>query len=266
MKTKGEKGVTGFKGFDENLKCRDFQYEIGKEYKHKGNVQACKSGFHFCENPLDVFNYYAPYNSRFAEVYGSGVISTDTNDSKVAVSKLSIKGEITLNGLIQAGVKFIFDRVKWEGAKESNTGDQSAATNTGDCSAATNTGNQSAATNTGHQSAATNTGHHSAATNTGYCSAATNTGYCSAATNTGNRSAATNTGDRSAASVDGKDSIAIVTGYESKAKGKIGCWIVLTERNDNYEIESVKAFKVDGKAILEDTFYTLENNEPKIAE
>ena len=230
MKTKGEKGVTGFKGFDENLKCRDFQYEIGKEYKHKGNVQACKSGFHFCENPLDVFNYYAPYNSRFAEVYGSGVISTDTNDSKVAVSKLSIKGEITLNGLIQAGVKFIFDRVKWEGAKESNTGDQSAATNTGDCSAATNTG------------------------------------YCSAATNTGNRSAATNTGDRSAASVDGKDSIAIVTGYESKAKGKIGCWIVLTERNDNYEIESVKAFKVDGKAILEDTFYTLENNEPKIAE
>ena len=221
MKTKGEKGVTGFKGFDENLKCRDFQYEIGKEYKHKGNVQACKSGFHFCENPLDVFNYYAPYNSRFAEVYGSGVISTDTNDSKVAVSKLSIKGEITLNGLIQAGVKFIFDRVKWEGAKESNTGDQSAATNTGDCSAATNTGN---------------------------------------------RSAATNTGDRSAASVDGKDSIAIVTGYESKAKGKIGCWIVLTERNDNYEIESVKAFKVDGKAILEDTFYTLENNEPKIAE
>ena len=230
MKTKGEEGVTGFKGFDENLKCRDFQYEIGKEYKHKGNVQACKSGFHFCENPLDVFNYYAPYNSRFAEVYGSGVISTDTNDSKVAVSKLSIKGEITLNGLIQAGVKFIFDRVKWEGAKESNTGDQSAATNTGDCSAATNTG------------------------------------YCSAATNTGNRSAATNTGDRSAASVDGKDSIAIVTGYESKAKGKIGCWIVLTERNDNYEIESVKAFKVDGKAILEDTFYTLENNEPKIAE
>ena len=221
MKTKGEEGVTGFKGFDENLKCRDFQYEIGKEYKHKGNVQACKSGFHFCENPLDVFNYYAPYNSRFAEVYGSGVISTDTNDSKVAVSKLSIKGEITLNGLIQAGVKFIFDRVKWEGAKESNTGDQSAATNTGDCSAATNTGN---------------------------------------------RSAATNTGDRSAASVDGKDSIAIVTGYESKAKGKIGCWIVLTERNDNYEIESVKAFKVDGKAILEDTFYTLENNEPKIAE
>ena len=230
MKTKGEEGVTGFKGFDENLKCRDFQYEIGKEYKHKGNVQACKSGFHFCENPLDVFNYYAPYNSRFAEVYGSGVISTDTNDSKVAVSKLSIKGEITLNGLIQAGVKFIFDRVKWEGAKESNTGDQSAATNTGDCSAATNTGD------------------------------------CSAATNTGNQSAATNTGNQSAASVDGKDSIAIVTGYESKAKGKIGCWIVLTERNDNYEIESVKAFKVDGKAILEDTFYTLENNEPKIAE
>ena len=239
MKTKEEKVIYGFKGFNKDLKCRDFQYEIGKDYEHKGKVEACESGFHFCENPLGIFGYYPPSESRFAEVIGSGDVSIDGDDSKVAVSRLSIKGELKLNGLIQAGVKFIFDRVKWEDAKESNTGNRSAATNTG---------NQSAATNTGNQSAATNTGDYSAATNTGY------------------RSAATNTGNYSAATVEGNNSIAIVTGYKSMARGKLGCWIVLTERDDNDDILSVRAFKVDGKEILEDTFYTLENNEPKIVE
>ena len=115
--------------------------------------------------------------------------------------------------------------------------------------------------NTGDQSAATNTGYHSAATNTGEKSAATNTGYRSAATNTGYHSAATNTGYRSAASVSGKESVAIVTGMDSKAKGSLGCWIVLTERGEwngeLYPIKEVRAFKVDGVEIKEDTYYKL---------
>lgn len=86
------------------------------------------------------------------------------------------------------------------------------------------------------------------------------------ATNTGDRSAATNTGDQSAASVEGKDSIAIVTGYDSKAKGAMGCWIVLTERGDwdgnTYPIINVQAFKVDGISIKADTFYKLKNSKP----
>ena len=144
-----------------------------------------------------------------------------------------------------------------------NTGDYSAATNTGDYSAATNTGYQSAATNTGYRSAATNTGNQSAATNTGYRSVATNTGYYSAATNTGDCSAATNTGDRSAASVEGKDSIALAFGVESKAKGTLGCYIVLTEwgKDDegNRQLKTVKCHKVDGKKVNPDTWYTLKN-------
>ncbi len=148
-----------------------------------------------------------------------------------------------------------------------NTGYQSAATNTGNWSAATNTGNWSAATNTGDQSAATNTGYQSAATNTGDQSAATNTGYQSAATNTGNWSAATNTGDRSAASVEGKDSIAIAFGAKSKAKGALGCYIVLAEwtKNDNgeRELKTVKCHKVDGETIKPDTWYMLEDGKFK---
>ena len=115
----------------------------------------------------------------------------------------------------------------------------------------------SAATNTGYQSAATNTGDQSAATNTGKYSAATNTGNYSASTNTGDQSAATNTGNYSASTVEGNESIAIVTGKGSKAKGSLGCWIVLTERDDKYKIKDVKAFNVDGENIKSDTYYTL---------
>ena len=248
--------IKGFKGFDKDLKCRDYQYEVGKDFEEKGEIKACSNGFHFCENPFDVFGYYPPFtekgSSRYCIVEGDGNIDRDANDSKVACSKLHISAEIGLKGIIEAGMKFILDKVNWKDNKESNTGDYSAATNTG------------------NRSAATNTGDYSAATNTGYRSAATNTGYRSAATNTGNYSAATNTGYQSAAIVEGNESIAIVTGKDSRAKGALGCWIVLTERGDwdgkTYPIQSVRAFKVDGKSIKENIFYKLVNGKPQEAE
>ena len=243
--------ITGFKGFDKDLKCRDYQYEVGKKFEEEGKIEACSKGFHFCENPLDVLGYYPPYgekgSNRYCIVKGSGNIDRDGDDTKVACSKLYISAEIGLKGIIEAGVKFILDKVNWKDNKKSNTGDRSAATNTGYQSAATNTGDRSAATNTGDRSAATNTGNYSAATNTGY------------------QSAATNTGDQSAAEVTGKESIAIVTGKDSKAKGSIGCWIVLTERGEwdgnMYPIKEVKAVRVDGEIIKPDTYYKLINGE-----
>ena len=313
-----------FKGFDKDLKCRDFQYEIGKEYTEE-KADICNCEFHACEFPMDVFVYYPPSDSRYCEVDLEENGQKSSDDSKRVGKKISVKAEIGIAGIIKAGVEYIKEQVNWEDDKATNTGNRSAATNTGDCSAATNTGNRSAATNTGYRSAATNTGYRSAATNTGYQSAATNTGYqsaatntgdcsaatntgdqsaatntgdCSAATNTGNQSAATNTGYRSAATntgyrsaatntgyqsaatntgyqsaatntgncsaaiVEGKESIALATGINSKAKGKIGCFIVLAEWKDiNREchIVDVKSAKVDGENIKEDTFYTLKD-------
>ena len=217
--------IKGYKGMDKNLRCRGHRYEIGKEYEtEKKPIRCTENGFHFCENPLDVFGYYPPADSRFCEVEGDGEVSSDENDSKVAVSKLHIKCEIGLIGLIGAGVKFIMDKIDFKDA------------------AATNTGDSSAATNTGYRSAATNTGDSSAATNTGYSSAATNTG------------------DRSAAEVSGKESVAMAIGYESKAAGALGCWIVLSEwekRIDGYHIKTMKCAFVDGKKIKAGVFYML---------
>ena len=245
-----EKKIKGYKGFNPDLTCRDFQYEVGKEYE-TDEAKVCETGFHFCENPFDVWGYYPPCNAkgqlnRFCEVEGSGEIDNSRSD-KTACSHIKVNAEIGLQGIINAGVKFIMDKVSRSGSKQSNTGYQSAATNTGYQSAATNTGDYSAATNTGNQSTATNTGNQSAATNTGY------------------RSTATNTGDYSVASVGGRESVAIVTGKDSMAKGALGCWIVLTERGEwdgtTYPIKCVKAFKVDGEKIKPDTFYKLENGE-----
>ena len=252
--------IDGVKGFDKDLKCRGFQFEVGKEYEHKGEVRVCRSGFHFCENPMDAFEYYPPGESRYCVVEGDGKIDKGSDDSKVVCSKIRIGAEIGITELVSAGVKFILQKVDWKNAKEFNTDDRSAATNTCDLSAATNTGYWSAATNTGDWSAATNTGYGSAAMNTGDLSAATNTGYRSVATNTGDRSVATNTGFGSVASVEGKESVAMAIGYKSKAKGALGCWIVLAEWDEDGEhIIDVRSTKVDGDIIKADTWYILKD-------
>lgn len=56
-----------YKGFDKDLRCKDFQYEIGKEYETE-RAEICEEGFHACEFPLDVLRYYNPADSRFCEV------------------------------------------------------------------------------------------------------------------------------------------------------------------------------------------------------
>ncbi|ECA9495188.1 DUF7666 domain-containing protein [Salmonella enterica subsp. enterica serovar Typhimurium] len=212
------KEIVTFKGFNKDLKCRDFQFEIGKTFHHDGKVEACVSGFHACECPFDVFSYYSPADSRFAETISFGITNREEDgDTKIASASITIKAELTLPQFIQRGIEWIWSKIDKSLEQQIMCGNRSAATNTGDCSAATNTGNRSAATNTGDWSAATNTGNRSAATNTGDWSAATNTGNWSAATNTGNRSAATNTGDWSAATNTGNRSAATNTGNRSAA-------------------------------------------------
>ncbi|HIC3563470.1 TPA: DUF7666 domain-containing protein [Salmonella enterica subsp. enterica serovar Schwarzengrund] len=218
------KEIVTFKGFNKDLKCRDFQFEIGKTFHHDGKVGACSSGFHACECPFDVFSYYSPADSRFAETISFGITDREEyGDTKIASASITIKAELTLPQFIQRGIEWIWSKIDKSLEQQIMCGDWSAATNTGSCSAATNTGNRSAATNTGNRSAATNTGDWSAATNTGNRSAATNTGNRSAATNTGNRSAATNTGNRSAATNTGSWSAATNTGSCSAATNTGSC-------------------------------------------
>ncbi|MGR2493611.1 DUF7666 domain-containing protein [Salmonella enterica] len=270
------KEIVTFKGFNKELKCRDFQFEIGKTFHHDGKVEACGSGFHACECPFDVFSYYSPADSRFAETISFGITDRkEDGDTKIASASITIKAELTLPQFIQRGIEWIWSKIDKSLEQQimcgncsaatntgnrsaaTNTGNRSAATNTGNCSAATNTGNRSAATNTGDWSAATNTGNRSAATNTGNRSAATNTGDWSAATNTGDWSAATNTGDWSAAEVSGSQSVAAAFGIEGKARASEGGAIVLCYRDEDGELIHIRASKVGENGIMPNTWYQL---------
>ena len=122
--------VVAYKAFDKNWKCRDFQYEVGKTYTHEGEVKACQSGFHACENPLDIFNYYSPGDAQFAVVEVSGELSRHDGDSKIAAGKITIKAELKIPALVEKTIAWIAARCAPADAR-SATGDQSASSATG---------------------------------------------------------------------------------------------------------------------------------------
>ena len=152
-----EQPVTTVKGFDQNLRCRGYQFEVGQTYTHEGTVEVCKSGFHAVEYALDVFGYYPPGDSRYCVVAQSGQIGRQDDDSKIVSASITIQAEIKLPQLIQRGVDWIMAHLE-PTKTEANTGTRSAATNTGNRSAATNTGEQSAASVEGPHSVALSAG------------------------------------------------------------------------------------------------------------
>ncbi len=235
MENENEKTtVIGYKGFDKDWKCRDFQYEVGNDYETE-EATLCKKGFHFCENPHDVFNYYAPGRSRFAVVEAQDATDEkEENDSKRVCKKIRIKAEISVSQLCKMAVSVFFERFgfkkKVESADTNNAGDYGAANagykgaaNAGDCGAA-------------------NAGDYGAA-NAGYKGAA-NAGYKGAA-NAGNYG------------------VAIVSNG-GKVKGGFGCVLIARNiewngDNNRYEVTDWACGIVDGVNIKEDTWYRLDN-------
>ncbi len=150
MSRKGAK-MKSYKGFNKDMTCRGFQYEVGKEYEQGGEIVACSKGFHACEYPLDCFGYYEPSKSVFHEVEQSGEISKDSGDTKVASSKIKIGARLDIAGLVKASIEYIKERAvktksnhsRAEKKANSATGDGSANSATGYGSANVTTGSDS---------------------------------------------------------------------------------------------------------------------------
>ena len=102
-----ENKIIAYKGFDKDFKCRDFQYKVGETYKMDGNIACCNRGFHACESPMDVFDYYDMLTSRFAEVEQSGEIDKMDNSTKICSSCIKIKAELKLADIINLGVEWL---------------------------------------------------------------------------------------------------------------------------------------------------------------
>lgn len=215
--------VIAYKAMDKNMKCRGKQYEVGKTYTEP-EADCCHAGMHACENPLDVLHYYPLKNSpRFFEVECGGNVDKSGEDSKLACTELTVKGEVNFAGLVKAAVNAVFNRVKGKEPFSS-----------GYCSTAGSSGNSSTAGSSGNSSTAGSSGDYSTAAATG--------DYCSA-------------------KADGKDSIAVVNGACGKACGAMGCYLVLTEYDDDGHMICAKMARMDGSAIRENVYYTLKNGE-----
>ena len=215
--------IIAYKAMDKNMQCRGKQYEVGKTY-HEGKADCCHAGMHACENPLDVLHYYPLKDGpRFFEVECGGNVDKSEEDSKLACTELTVKGEVNFAGLVKATVNAVFNRVK--GKEPFSSGDSSTAGSSGNYSTAGSSGDSSTAGSSGNYSTAAATG-----------------AYCHA-------------------KADGKDSIAVVNGACGKACGALGCYLVLTEYDDDGHMIYAKMARVDGSAIRENVYYTLKNGE-----
>ena len=134
--------MKGFKSFDSALKCNGKQYKVGETYQHNGLAKLCKEGFHFCQHPLDVLEYY---NARFAEIEAENVTEEKDNDSKRVCNTIHIKAEITLKSLIDAAIKFTFDKADLSKKETQAVAPSGAASATGDRGAAEVSGKHSIA-------------------------------------------------------------------------------------------------------------------------
>ena len=249
--------MKAYKGLNKDLTCRGLQYSVGKKTVHEGSVELCDSGLHACANALDVLRYYAPATgARYFEVECNGDIQTHNEDSKLACSEITLQAEIGLFGIIKAGMKAIFRKVK--GADQYASGDWSTAATSGDWSTAATSGDWSTAATSGYKSTAATSGDWSTAATSGDESTAATSGDWSTAATSGYKSTAATSGDWSTAAVNGKDSIAVANGTKATAQGALGCYLVLTEYQDGH-ILHCKCRKVDGRHIKPNTLYKLVN-------
>ena len=241
--------IKGFKGFDKGLKCRNFQYEENKEYKHYGPVEACRSGFHFCTEPFDVFNHYKGMDKDFSLVEGQGSFSFDDSDSKVAVSNIKIKTKLSFLEFVKVGVEYTQKKVSFlrkqaEKNIEKNKNDSSV--NSG-LDYSVNSG-LDYSVNSGRNYSVNSGRNYSVNSGLDY------------SVNSGLDSSVCAGRHNSEIRLEGVNSFGIA-GKNSKIKAKKGCAICLVEFDNNGDIIDVKSAIIDGKKLKEDTFYSLKDGE-----
>ena len=256
------------KGFDKNLRCRGFQYEVGGEYTEE-TAELCNRGPHACENPLDTLRYYRPGDSRYCEVEIEDNGQRSSYDSKVCGKHIKIGAEIGLKGVINAGVRFVFD--KCESATEENAsgwrGNADASGDSGNAAASGWSGNAAASGWRGNAAASGDSGNAAASGERGNAAASGNLGNAAAsgwsgnAAASGERGTAVVTGFAGRATALGEQCLAVAWGEDSLARGTVGNWIVVSERDDDGNIIDVKIAKVDGDTVKADTWYKLVNGE-----
>ena len=250
--------IYAYKGFSADLTCRGYQYEEGKTHVHPGNVSLCDSGFHACELPLDVLSYYpvARGNVYRRVTLDNAAPKRVGEDSKRVARKLTVGASINLVGLIKAHVEAIWDTVKpvvdKAGAVSANsatTGRSAHSATTGDYAHSATTGVSANSATTGRYANSATTGDYAHSATTGDSANSATTGRYANSATTGYSA-----GVR--CSVADPTAVAAVLG-EGAARGAVGSWLVLTERDDECNVVEVRAVQVDGETVKPHTYYRL---------
>ena len=214
--------LKAFKGFDKRLRCRGFQYEVGKEYQEPV-AEMCRKGFHACENPLDTFRYYPPTDSRYCEVEIDDNGQRNSDGSKVCGEKIKIGAEIGLDGVIKAGAQFIFEMCK--GSAEDHAsgacGNAAASGERGNAAASGWSGNAAASGTRGNAAASGTRGNAAASGVSGNAAASGWSGNAAASGERGNAAASGWSGNAAASGTRG-NAAASGTSGNAAASGERG--------------------------------------------
>ena len=240
--------IKSYKGFDKNLKCRDFQYEIGKEYEMDGEIKVCNRGFHACENPFDVFDHYTMIGSRFCEVEQDGNISKEDRGTKICSSKIKIKAELKLADMIYLGVEWLKEITSPEkiktSIKDNSSGDGAQIGSSGDDAKIGSSGNDAQIGSSGDDAKIGSSGNYAKIGSSG------------------NYAQIGSSGDGAQIDSTGEGCVIMCAGINSVAKASKGSWITLSEwsysdKKQRYIPVCVKTEFVDGEKIKADTYYKL---------
>ena len=231
--------IKSYKGFDKNLRCRGFQYKIGGIYEMDGKIKMCNRGFHACESPFDVFDYYTMIDSRFCEVEQDGNISKWDRGTKICSSKIKIKAELKLADMINLGVEWLKEITSPEKIKTSIKDNSS-----GNNAQIGSSGDGAKIGSSGYDAQIGSSGDGAQIGSSGYGAKISSSGYGAKIDSTG------------------EDCVIMCAGINSVAKASKGSWITLSEWSYSEEKQRyipicVKTEFVDGEKIKADTYYSL---------
>ena len=250
--------IKSYKGFDKNLKCRDFQYEIGKEYEMDGEIKVCSRGFHSCESPFDVFDYYTMIDSRFCEVEQDGNISKEDRGTKICSSKIKIKAELKLADMINLGVEWLKEITSPEKIKTSMKDNSS-----GNYAQIGSSGDGAQIGSSGYGAKIGSSGNGAQIGSSGNYAQIGSSGNYAQIGSSGNYAQIGSSGDGAKIDSTGEDCVIMCAGINSVAKASKGSWITLSEwsysdKKQRYIPVCVKTEFVDGEKIKADTYYKLD--------
>ena len=259
---KKEKTITGFKAYNKGMVCRGFQYKVGKTYECE-TAKICNSGFHFCQNPLDVLNYYNLCESDFSEAKSLGKTQKHDTNSKVCTTKIKIGAKLSLPAFIKASIDFLLTKTTDNKTKAASRHySQLAASRHSSQLAASGHSSQLAAS--GNSSKLVASGNSSKLVASGNSSQLAASGDFSKLAASGDSSKLAASGNYSKLEITGSDSVGAAIGANCVIKGRVGNWITLAEwkydsEKQRYIPVCVKSTQIDGKKIKEDIFYKLKN-------